>query len=365
MTYLYQLLIFLLLLTDLNSQIITDTNETGMTEKKQNEIECLTHITLSEKIQFANSSKGREILSKPDGWAKQLSDFDMKARMRTLRTHGLQEFLNFISANVLDWTPDEQKYWSSLINKLSEAMAGLKLYVPEIYMLKSTGLEEFNAVYTRNRSVVFPVERINFPHDEQRDFFLLAHEIFHILSVENPGLRDSLYALIDFIPLNNFVIPPELEKDRLSNPNGEWYKHVISVQSDTGLVYVTPVIQTTVPVEKVIEFSTEGRPKIFDVLDILLLVVEPLTGEVIRDDKGQPVSYGFSNTDWVRRLQRNTSYIIGPEEIIADNFALLMQWRSTGVMPLEVPGGPAKGFSVNDIELLRKIEKLLSADCDY
>jgi hypothetical protein len=365
MTYLYQLLIILLLLTDLNSQIITDTDEIGMIEKKQNEIECLTRITLSEKIQFANRAKGIELLSKPDDWSEQLSEFDMKARMRTLRTPGLQDFLNFISANVLDWTPDEQKYWSSLINKLSEAMAGLRLYVPEIYMLKSTGLEEFNAVYTRNRSVVFPVERINFSHDEQRDFFLLAHEIFHILSKENPGLRDSLYALIDFISLNNFIFPPELEQYRLSNPNGEWYKHAISVQSDIGLIYVTPVIQTTVPVEKVIEFSTEGRPKIFDVLDILLLVVDPLTGEVIRNEKGLPISYRFNNTDWAKRVQRNTSYIIGPEEIMADNFALLMEWRISGVIPTKVPGGPGKGFSVNDIELLRKIEMLLSADCDY
>lgn len=58
-------------------------------------------------------------------------------------------------------------------------------------------------------------------------------------------------------------------------------------------------------------------------------------------------------------MQRNSTYIIHPEELMADNFALLMEWRSSGVIPAATPSG----FPVNDIALLTAIEEVLSAGC--
>jgi hypothetical protein len=72
---------------------------------------------------------------------------------------------------------------------------------------------------------------------------------------------------------------------------------------------------------------------------------------------GNLISYNFGNTNWVPLMRRNTSFIIHPEEVVADNFALLMEWRSTGVLP---PANPA-GFPVNDVNLLVAIQDVLAS----
>ena len=58
-------------------------------------------------------------------------------------------------------------------------------------------------------------------------------------------------------------------------------------------------------------------------------------------------------------MLRNSSFIIHPEEILADNFATLMEWRANGFLASENPGG----FPVNDINLLVAIEDVLRAGC--
>jgi hypothetical protein len=48
---------------------------------------------------------------------------------------------------------------------------------------------------------------------------------------------------------------------------------------------------------------------------------------------------------------------------MAENFALLMEWRKDGVMPTSVPGGPGEGFPVNDVGLLTAVQDILTAGC--
>jgi hypothetical protein len=59
-------------------------------------------------------------------------------------------------------------------------------------------------------------------------------------------------------------------------------------------------------------------------------------------------------------MLRNTDFIIQPEDILADNFATLMEWRSTDVLP---PTIPTSGFPVNDVNLLTAIEGVLASGC--
>lgn len=122
---------------------------------------------------------------------------------------------------------------------------------------------------------------------------------------------------------------------------------------------VVPVFQTTVPLEVVIGLPAGGPPAIFGVLDIVLVPVDTRTGGVVRDANGALVKYGFSTTDWPTRMRRNSNYIAHPEELMADNFALLMEWRRDGSVPAATPSG----FLVNDVALLRAIEELLTAGC--
>ena len=82
----------------------------------------------------------------------------------------------------------------------------------------------------------------------------------------------------------------------------------------------------------------------------------PATGEALRDGNGDLIKYNFGNTNWIPLMLRNSSFIIQPEEVLADNFATLMEWRSDGVLPPANPGG----FLVNDVDLLTAIERVLA-----
>jgi hypothetical protein len=101
-------------------------------------------------------------------------------------------------------------------------------------------------------------------------------------------------------------------------------------------------------------------PDFFAALDIVLLSVDTNTGEAHRDGNGNLIKYNFGNTNWVSLMARNSSFIIHPEEILADNFATLMEWRSDGVLPLANPDG----FTTNDVDLLVAIEDVLAHGCN-
>jgi uncharacterized protein len=328
--------------------------------------QCLTKTTLSERLRFADIDRARELLGRSDEWARQLSAFDRGVRQRTLEPTNTRGFLEFVSGEAVAWTDDEQLYWKSLVDQLSEALEGLNLDIPDAFMVKTTGLEEFDAVYVRNRSIIFPQGRVAVAGDVRRDFFLLAHELFHLLSLEYPARRDELYALLGFRRFAGLEYPAELEDRRLSNPMyGSRYEYVLTVQAASGPVDVTPAYQAAVPLEEFIAISEGGMSMgaFFEVIDFVLLPVDTGTRAVLRDGSGYPIIYRYGDTDWIERMQRNSSYIIHPDEQMAENFALLMEWRRSGTVPESVPGGPGEGFPVNDIGLLEEIQKVLTAGC--
>ena len=130
--------------------------------------------------------------------------------------------------------------------------------------------------------------------DSRRAYFLLAHEVY-VLSRTDPLLRDDLYALLGFRTVDGFEYPAELEERRVSNPDSFEYLHTVTVQSGSQSVDVMPVIQSLLPLNEVIQL-----PNFFDALDIVLLSVDPDTGEALRDGNGDLIKYNFGNTNGAR-----------------------------------------------------------------
>jgi hypothetical protein len=316
---------------------------------------CTQSNTLSKRVDFADLHRAMQILGHRDQWARQLSDFDLGARQKTAANTSLQDFLTFAGDARLGWAPQEEAAWQSAIEKLSAATAGLNLHVPNIDLVKTTGREEFDAAYTRVNAIMLPQSNASLAMTNPRGaYYLLAHELFHILSRFDARLRDNLYALLGFKEVKGFEYPPELESRRLSNPDAFEYLHTLRVQAGSESVDVLPIIQSRLPLNEVTQL-----PNIFAALDIVLLSVDTSTGEALRDSNGNLVKYSFGNTNWVPLMLRNSSYIIHPEELLADNFATLMEWRSGGVLP---PANP-NGFPANDVNLLTAIRDVLVGGC--
>ncbi|MBL8218740.1 MAG: hypothetical protein JNL62_05905 [Bryobacterales bacterium] len=316
---------------------------------------CTEAATLSARLTFAEQARAKRILSHRDAWVKQLSKFDLGARMRTTEPVGIQDFLAFAGEQGLGWSAEEEAGWKPVVEKLSGALKGLRLHIPAVELVKSTGMDEFNAPYTRARAVILPASRASLPAANSRAaFFLLAHELFPVLSREDSTLQDQLYALLGFKVVSGFEYPAELEATRGSNPDAFEYLHVLAVQTASGRADVMPLVQTSRTVSEVLRLSS-----FFEALDVVLLAVDTNTGKAVRNENGQLVKFSFANTDWVPQMQRNSSYIIHPEELLADNFATLMEWRAEGNVPARNPAGDA----VDDMRLLTAIRDALLADC--
>jgi hypothetical protein len=324
--------------------------------KAQTAFSCIDSAALSGRVEFADISRARHLLGHPDAWARQLSDFDLGVRQKTAQPTTLQQFLAFAADAGLGWTAQEEAGWKPIVENLSNAMKGLNVHLPNIDLVKTTGKEEFVAAYTRERAIMFPERLSSLPMTNARNaYFLLAHELFHLLSKADSHLRDDLYALLGFNKVKGFEYPPELEERRVSNPDSFEYLHTLSVQAGSESVDVLPVIQSLLPLNEVIQL-----PNFFAALDIVLLSVDPSTGKARRDTNGNLIKYNFGNTNWVPLMLRNSSYIIQPEELLADNFATLMEWRSSGVLPPANPGA----FPVNDVNLLLAIQEVLARGCE-
>ncbi len=186
-------------------------------------------------------------------------------------------------------------------------------------------------------------------------FFLLAHELFHVFSRADSRLRDNLYALLGFEFVLGFQYPAEMESGRGSNPDAFEYYHAVTVQAGSERVQVMPLLFSRLPLSEVLRLTN-----IMESLNMALVSVDTTTGEARRGDDGHPIAYNLDNTNWVALMSRNTSYIIHPEEVLADNFATLMEWRADGVVPRANPSG----FQVNDMNLLNAIRDVLETGCN-
>ena len=69
----------------------------------------------------------------------------MGARQKTTAPTNLKEFLDFAAGAGRGWTAVEKANWKALVGKLSDAMKGLNLHVPNIDLVKTSGEEEFGA----------------------------------------------------------------------------------------------------------------------------------------------------------------------------------------------------------------------------
>ena len=111
---------------------------------------CTKSDTLSKGVDFADLHRAQRILGFKDRWARQLSDFDLGARQKTTEPTNLMEFLDFAADAGRGWTVQEEADWRTLVSKLSDAMQGLHLHLPNIYLVKTSGEEG----YTRRNAIM-------------------------------------------------------------------------------------------------------------------------------------------------------------------------------------------------------------------
>ncbi len=281
------------------------------------------------QLRLATAAEARELLSAEDAFTRALGSFDRSFRMRTTEAVSDAALRAFLGEQALDFAADEAEAWEATIAEVARGARGMGRWLPdEVLVVKTSGREERDHAYTRGNAIVLPaarVERLRGP----RAIYLLAHELFHVASRASSELRDATYALLGFTPIAPVAPPVELDARRMTNPDAFVLGHYVRLTSTSGERAVVPLLTCPVPLAEAI-----GRDSVLRTVRVALLEIDPITGDVVRGADGEPITLEPAATDWARRLDRNTRYTIHPEEVLADNLALLVRRRLGHDVPI-------------------------------
>jgi hypothetical protein len=273
------------------------------------------------RVAFANVAQAREILTNRDEFIRALSPFDRAARMKSDTPQSEEAFLRFLAASALAWEPAESNRIGVVLSSLKGKLARWDLPLPStLVLVKTTGEEEGNAVYTRQNAIIFSQREARSASSD-----LLAHELFHVLSRHSAPLREQLYRVIGFQPINEVKLPPALAAIKITNPDGVHHNFMIRVRHEDAPLAVVPVLYASSP-----RYDVKRGGAFFDYLVFKLLALqetggtyEPrwLNGSLQLLDPG-------AMTGFYEQVGRNTEYLLHPDEILADNFVFLVNGQT-------------------------------------
>ncbi len=268
---------------------------------------------------FPEQEAAKQLLSQTDAYTDTASPFDRKVRMGVNKDPGITQYLEFVAAQVKPWTAEDQSNIQNAISKLQSPLKNLsiKLDAP-VNLIHTTGREESGAAYTRGNEIIFPKGELNANAKSQTR--LMAHELFHVISRHHPILRDRLYALIGFNKANPIKLPESISSLRITNPDAPVIEHVMQLTLAPGRsVHIAPMLVAKS------DYIEDGPANLFAYLSFKLMQVKRSSdGWVADQEDGAAIFHSPNTADFRRQIGKNTSYIIHPEEILADNFALIM-----------------------------------------
>ena len=273
-------------------------------------------------IDFLSKTEASTRLSIVDDFLSQLSKFDMSARMKTDRLINKKDFVFFVASSSIDWTNSEILIVTQAFDNIKTQIENISMELPdEIAFILTDGKEEGNALYTRGNAIILQRDKLEDSLELER---LIAHELFHIYTRYNPEKKEALYKIIGFHPIPDFEFPIKLKDRKITNPDATSNNHVIKVAFNNEFLWVLPILYSETS-----RYDLSKGGEFFDYLLFKLLVISDDKGVKLYDPNN-PIILDISKVDgYFEQVGENTDYIIHPEEILADNFALMVTGSSS------------------------------------
>lgn len=269
-------------------------------------------MKLTDSIQFASIAKAKELLTTEDLFTQSWSVFDIDSRVGKPNSNK-EQLLNHISAQALEWTPEEQELLKNIVASINTNIEEQDFHLPlpnYIYLIKSTMKEEGGAMgYTRGSYIVLN-EAIS-KMEEAVLKKLITHELFHVLTRNSPDFRANMYDLIGFQLMPPTTYPETLKELRITNPDCPQTDSyiILEVEEEEVACMMLLYAKSAFDGGRFFNYLKSGFLELNDHLDIAYK-----DGSPIIHDVGEVANF-------YEQVGRNTSYIIHPEEILADNFA--------------------------------------------
>src|SRR6185295_8730869 len=198
---------------------------------------------------------------------------------------------------------------------------------------QTTGREEADASYCRGTNIiVFSRHFVNAPAGELET--AVIHELFHLLSRNNPELRAKLYALIGFKPCDEIQLPAELDSRHITNPDAPRLDFMIEVTYQAEKAAAVPVLYATPE-----RWNKARGGEFFRYLTWRLMRVEQVNGNWRpAKSSGKPMLFRSSDVaGFEQQIGEQAGPVLQAEEILAEYFVKLVEGR--GQVPPWVLGG--------------------------
>lgn len=282
---------------------------------------CISFTASAQKkisYRFATRAEAQMLITDIDNFTNRLNSFDINLRLG--KENGRKsELLRLAMNETLNWSETEKKKITAAFKSLQAKIDKQKLkikYPQEVILVKTSMKEEMNvAAYTRRNWIALGEKYINESTPESLEY-LLAHEMFHLLTRSNKDFKKSVYSVIGFnVTDRELFFPIDIIEKRISNPDIEMYDSYAEFTINGQKQKCSMMIYSAIP------FSA-GKT-LSDYLSVGLI---PLNDSLIPlQENGQTVIYSIDQAeDFYQKIGKNTEYIINPEEILADNFAYLV-----------------------------------------
>lgn len=266
------------------------------------------------KVVFADLVQATTILSDDDEYFTYFSKFDNASRFKALKPLNKQDRKKFYGNAVRKWSSEDKNKVIANIKEITGIMKRLKMKFPkEIIFIRTDGSEEGGAAYTRKNAIVLP-ENMKITKE------IITHEFFHVLSRYNKNLRDKIYGVINFKRCGELVYPDVLKDFTLVNPDAANNNYYISGKYRDKMYDFIPILYSTEPYD-----ITSDIPFFYTLKDDMLAVNIVNSKPVVIYDGDKPLIVKKNSiTDFKENIGLNTDYTYSPEEIMADNFVIMI-----------------------------------------
>jgi hypothetical protein len=308
------------------------------TEKTENTTETTTEITTEATTEqpAVTINPGEEVLKyhyadKDEAVSCYLSNEEYFSGMqisdiqyRTQNKNGtIDELKEYGASQMREFSSSEKEIIDELFVEMEVVLKtnGYKLPdVGEITLIKSTQDEEGgSAAYTHGNQIYLGKTVVDYlcsdnEKERLRGKEYMWHELFHCITRNNPDFKKEMYSIIGFtVQDRDFTIPPSALEYYCSNPDVEHHNSyaTFKINGEEKDCFAITVVTK--------QFEKEGDM----LLDYMKLALVPVDGSDV---------YYLSNE--VDNLWNvfglNTSYVIDPEECMADNFSYAMVYGLDG-----------------------------------
>ncbi|MGI5172769.1 hypothetical protein H0R92_04095 [Treponema sp. OMZ 840] len=273
-----------------------------------------------QKVNFITADKqsGKTLLIAEDDFTRNLSAFDLSARLKTSQPVTKEAYLEFIGEQTLDWTTDERKKMQTVFADIKKALSAYSLSFPEtVYVVKTTGLEEGGSAYCRSINIiVLPESVVADSEKELRDTCL--HELFHIYSRNNPEKRERLYNILGFYKTGDLIIPEKLYGFKITNPDSVANNYYFNARIENRTIPVMPLLFAAE------QYDENKGGEFFEYMLLLFFAVnaESDASSLLTENNKYKVFSINQISNYYELIGENTDYIIHAEEVLADNFVL-------------------------------------------